>query len=163
MITEKIGDLLEDFENGKVNVIAHQCNCMHTMGAGIARIIADKFPEAEDADKATPYGSESKLGTFSVASLPDGRKIVNLYGQFTTSRSERATSYDAIFNALFELELVINNSKQRDQYTIGIPYGMSSDLAGASWTVIRAMLERIFGKSPVKLVIVRLPSMRELA
>lgn len=162
MIIEQVGDIFEEFEAGRINVIAHQCNCMHTMGGGIARIIAERYPEAKEADNKTVRGDFSKLGTYSLAFLSKGRKIVNIYGQAVPSTKERATNYDAIYRGLESLEAAIRSASVCDKYTIGVPYGLASDLAGASWRVIRAMLENIFGDSPVKLVIVRLPTMREL-
>lgn len=159
MITERIGDLLKDTQ---VNVIAHQCNCFHTMGGGIARIIAQIYPEAAEADRKTPYGSEAKLGTFSIAKTSDGKRIVNIYGQFNTSNSERATRYDALYTGLEKLESVIRLSTNPEQYIVGVPYGLGSALGGGSWLVVRAMLERIFGESPVQLHIVRLPNIADM-
>jgi len=162
MITERIGNLLTD---PQVNVIAHQCNCFHTMGGGIARIIAQMYPEAVRADNETPHGDESKMGTFSVATVQRGDKkirIVNMYGQYKTSNTERMTRYDALHDALFELEATIRASVNVDQYIVGVPYGLGSALGGGSWTIVRAILERIFGKSPVQLHIIRLPDVPDL-
>lgn len=40
------GDLIELALNGVFDVIVHGCNCQCTMGAGIAKSIRAKFPEA---------------------------------------------------------------------------------------------------------------------
>lgn len=180
MIKEKIGDIFEEFEKGGINVIAHQANCFHTMGGGIARIIAQRYPLAQEVDNKTLRGDREKLGTFSLASLPDGRKIVNIYSQYDTSAMlntqddikdsveesmalcGRATRYDAVVSAFEKLERIIAGAKNPEKYTIGIPYGYGSDLAGGSWTIIRAIIERVFGKSPVKVLIVRLPDKPDL-
>ena len=63
------GNLLEMAKNGEFDIIIHGCNCLHTMGAGIAKYIKQDFPEAFQADKKTKYADKQKLGTFSEAIL----------------------------------------------------------------------------------------------
>ncbi len=180
MVTEKIGDIFQEFENGGINVIAHQANCFHTMGGGIARVIAQKYPAAKKVDNETLRGDREKLGTFSVAVLPDGRRIVNVYSQYDTSAMlntqddikdsveeamaevGRATRYDAVVAGLTRLESLIRKSKEPSKYTIGIPYGYGSDLAGGKWKIVKAIIYSVFEKSPVNVVIVRLPDKPEL-
>ncbi len=79
------GDLIAMALAGRFDVIVHGCNCFHAMGAGIARAIADQFPEAQQADLATPFGARQKLGDISCAQLRRGTNditIVNAYTQF---------------------------------------------------------------------------------
>ena len=59
------GDLVQLALAGKFDVIVHGCNCMCTMGAGIAKQIKQKFPEAYRVDCQTKKGDRSKLGTIS--------------------------------------------------------------------------------------------------
>lgn len=77
------GDLLELFEDGFFDIIAHGCNCIAVMGAGVAKKIADRYPQARLADVAYEGKSDSimeQLGTYSVAEIGD-KKIFNLYTQ----------------------------------------------------------------------------------
>jgi|SRR6478736_1567031 len=159
MIISRIGNLLQD---DKVNVIVHQCNCHHIMGGGIARIISQLYPEAKDADLKTPYGDPEKMGSYSHARTKDGKVIVNVYSQFRTSSGERETSYDALTIALTKLEASLRNSSNGTKYVLGVPYGLGSDLARGSWTVVRAIIESVFAKSPIEMHIVRLPDAKEL-
>ena len=53
------GNLLNSFEKD-FNVILHGCNCFSTMGAGIAKQIAEKYPEAYRADKSSPMTLKEK-------------------------------------------------------------------------------------------------------
>jgi len=76
------GDLVELGKSGRFDVIVHGCNCQNEMGAGIARIIAKEFPEAEKADKATEKGDRDKLGTITHATAEcEGHDltVVNAY------------------------------------------------------------------------------------
>lgn len=71
------------------HILIQGCNCFNTMGAGIAKIIKDKYPEAFEVDKKTTKGNRDKLGSFTYADVnPDNEKgkikyIVNAYSQFT--------------------------------------------------------------------------------
>lgn len=160
MIREIEGNLLDWPEN--VNVMVHQANCFHTFGGGIARAIAQKYPEAPKADEEQSiYGDENKLGTFTVVKLADGKRIVNLYGQHKTSASERMTNYEALYTGLNTLHNVILQSDNAKDYVIGIPYGIGCGLGKASWRIIKTMIEVIFGKSDIPVVIVRLPNTPE--
>lgn len=51
------GDLIKLALSGKFTAIAHGCNCYKTMGAGIAKQIAERFPNVFEADKATMLGA----------------------------------------------------------------------------------------------------------
>lgn len=55
------------------------------MGAGIAKLIRTKFPEAYDVDLQTKKGDRSKLGTISTATVIRNNHeitIINAYTQF---------------------------------------------------------------------------------
>ena len=56
----KQGDLLQYAQEGVFDVIIHGCNCFCTMGAGIAKAIKARFPEAYQADCQTPKGDRAK-------------------------------------------------------------------------------------------------------
>ena len=100
------GDLIQLALNGQFDVIIHGCNCFHTMGAGIAKTIASAFPEAYEADKQSEYGTKSKLGTISTASIIRGEvrfEIVNAYTQFDWKGRGRRADYDAISHCFEEV------------------------------------------------------------
>ena len=165
MIEERTGDI---FKQAELDVIAHQANCFCTFGAGIARFIADEYQEASAADKATKHGDREKLGTYSRALIKRGDRkfmIANVYGQYATSYKSgaRATEYDAIYNGLTLLRDDLLELDADRVMNIGIPYGIASDLAGASWRVVREMIYDIFEDTDkIKVVICRLPGMRDL-
>ena len=79
------GDLVKLALDGQFDAIVHGCNCFHTMGAGIAKTIASVLPEAFEADKATAYSEEAKLGTISTATIQrisSNFVVINAYTQF---------------------------------------------------------------------------------
>ncbi|MHA2407305.1 MAG: hypothetical protein ACXACA_02900 [Candidatus Ranarchaeia archaeon] len=173
MIEERDGDI---FKQADLYVIAHQANCFHAMGSGIARIISEKFPEAYEADCETVHGDKNKLGTYSCAltrypqsdQLSGQVCIANIYGQYRFGgRSQtpptRDTSYDSLYDGVKLLRDDLTTSKA-GQTVIGIPYGIGSDLGGASWRVVREMLFELFdGHEKLTCVICRLPGTKDLS
>jgi O-acetyl-ADP-ribose deacetylase (regulator of RNase III) len=140
------------------DVIAHCCNCFNTMGSGVARAIRDKYPEAYTADEATVKGDFKKLGTFSYAKVltPNNRikYVANIYGQGTYGAGTRQVNYEAIYKGISALEEKLRKiADTNPDATIAFPYKMGSDLAGGDWRIINQMIEVIFEKSPLHVVI----------
>jgi len=140
-IENRQGDLLKQPD---INVIVHIANLYHTFGAGIAKQIADKYPEAFEADKKTPHGNNSKLGSFSFAKTDDGKTVINGYAMEGLGVGKRQTNYEAIYRILDSKKALV----------VGIPKFLGCGLAGGDWKIVNAMIESIFLDSKVKLVIV---------
>ena len=97
MNIEVIDGNLLDFPND-INVIAHSCNTRNIMGAGIAKQIKDRYPEAYEADtKAYNFEYDENgqyvhwLGKFSKAQINDGRHIYNMYTQASVGEGRRVS------------------------------------------------------------------------
>lgn len=76
------GDIFDEFDLNKEQILVHGCNCFHSMSGGIARLIALRYPQAQEADKSnTEFADIDKLGSYSEASI-DKNKIINLYTQY---------------------------------------------------------------------------------
>ncbi len=76
IIETKRGDLLDAFDLNEVSTIVHGCNCFRSFGAGIAKSIKERYPEAYDADLNTAHGDKNKLGQYSYAELSDDKTII---------------------------------------------------------------------------------------
>lgn len=134
MIKHVKGDLLALADMGYFDVIAHGCNCHHMMGAGIAKQIAIKHPNAYDVDKMTTYGDPLKLGTFSLALSDDEELVIaNLYTQFRGGICAKEILYPSIRSCFKELDKFFNNVK------IGIPM-IGSGIAGGDWEDILSVI-----------------------
>lgn len=132
------GDLVALALQGEFDVIVHGCNCFHTMGAGIAKTMASKFPEALAADRATSYGDTSKLGTISTAQVERGQHkliIVNAYTQFHWKGSGRKVDYEALGRCFREIANSYSGSR------IGYPL-IGAGLAGGDWTMIAPRIDQ---------------------
>ena len=128
-------------------VIAHGCNCFCTMGAGIAKQIARKYPQVLEADKQTKRGDPAKLGTFSKSVVPY-RDIYNLYTQFTYGVGENHLDLDALERSLTAMLIDVEATEkklelERGDFDIAIPM-IGCGLAGGNWNDVEAILQRVF-------------------
>jgi O-acetyl-ADP-ribose deacetylase (regulator of RNase III) len=138
MITETIkGDLLQLFKEGKFSAIAHGANCYCTMGAGIARQIAEQFPGALESDiRFEKQGDWKKLGAFSYESTKYGN-IYNLYTQFLPGSN---FEYSALIYALSELEFMIELSTGLDNFVLGVPL-IGCGIGGGNEEIVKEILD----------------------
>lgn len=131
------GDLITLALEGEFDVIIHGCNCYNTMGAGIARAVRDRLPEAFAADRATIKGDFEKLGTYTSAEMvrDDVRfTVINAYTQGNYRGSGALVDYDAIrsnFRAV---------AKNFPDARIGYPK-IGAGLAGGDWDRIAAIID----------------------
>lgn len=148
------GNLL-DFPYG-INTIAHCCNTMNVMGAGIAKSIAERYPQAKEADDECARIGQNELGERSFAEfeieendLDDSQKFIkvtrkckifNLYTQDGIGFG-REVNYEALYRNLHLMRNSLNNDPN---CVLGLPYQMSSGLAGGSWEIVNAMINTIF-------------------
>ena len=135
MIYNINGDLLQS----DCTVIAHQANCHSTMGAGIARAIAIKYPKAESVDADSSMTPKEKFGKYTIAKA-DKVHIVNLYGQYNMGRG-RHTNYKMLRDALGNfLNDASKNIIDVDTSKVGVPFGMGCGLGGGNWEVVKEIL-----------------------
>lgn len=143
----------------EINTIAHSCNTMNVMGAGIAKQIADRYPEAKEADDIASKAGLNELGEFSFAEVEIDDKndsfphqqfgvnkrkgiIYNLYTQDSIGFG-REVNYEALYRNFLLMRNTINNDPNA---VLGLPYEISSGLAGGSWEIVRAMINTIFAQ-----------------
>lgn len=124
---KEIGNLLDMADQGHFDVIVHGCNCFHKMKSGIAKDIAQRYPQAEEVDLATERGSRGKLGTFTYTSASgrDGGKflIVNAYTQYMWSGYYDVFEYGAFDKVLNRLVPFLNNiyENSSEVVRVGMP------------------------------------------
>ncbi|WP_210463130.1 macro domain-containing protein [Rufibacter roseolus] len=131
------GDLVKKALNNEFDLIIHGCNCQCVMGAGIAKTIKEKFPEAYKADLGTKKGDKSKLGTISSAELSVNGKtliVVNAYTQFDWKGTGVKADYDAVRSAFSHIKGKFSGLK------IAYP-AIGAGLAGGDWKIISAIIE----------------------
>ena len=135
------GDLIKAAKSGKVDVIIHQANCFCLMGAGIARIIADEFPEMYKVDQETIVGDITKFGSFSYAYMNKyNLHGFNAYGQYRTGRS---TDYDQLKSSLLQINKYIDDNIDDKNIRIGLPM-LGCGIGGGDWNVVDQIIKDVF-------------------
>jgi len=142
------GALITLMESGDYDVVVHGCNCFCTMGAGVAKVLRRRFPQAYAADLKTEKGDRSKLGTFTVAkvqtmcSSPEKKMalrrfaIANAYIQYRYSSRRQQINYGALRHCMRHLNTAFKGSKIRF-----LMPKIGAGLAGGDWTKIAAIIE----------------------
>jgi len=142
-LNEITGDLITMAADGSFDLIAHGCNCFHTMGAGLALALAKRFPEIRAADQQTIYADRTKLGTYSLAQVftrAPGKllTILNCYTQYYYGWIKTAKplcSYPAT-----QQVMTIINHEFKGQH-LGLPR-IGGGLARGKWSIIKAIIGR---------------------
>lgn len=144
------GCLLDAFDKGDVSIIGHCCNMQHVMGAGIAKQIKQRYPQAFIADGHWHKQHKDTRAFFSTALAPiagDTKQgiIFNLYGQVRYGRETRHLHYGLIARALNAMAYHCSNE------TVGFNYNMGCGNAGGDWTVVYELIEASFKSINVKI------------
>ncbi len=98
------GDIFKAFEDKHFNFLLHQCNCTVGMGAGIARIIKDKYPSVSKMDNKLihydVFQNEFPLkvyGNSFINKVDENKYVVNLYSQFYIGSPEKVDNNDNFY------------------------------------------------------------------
>lgn len=130
------GDLLKLALAGWFDLIIHGCNCQCAMGAGIAKTIKQRFPEAYEADLSTVPGCRGKLGSYSQAVIHrNGTEFItiNAYTQFHWIGKGVHADYKAIRSVFNKLKKEFTGKR------IGYPL-IGAGLAGGDWNIIEEII-----------------------
>jgi O-acetyl-ADP-ribose deacetylase (regulator of RNase III) len=128
------GNLIQLALQGEFDVIVHGCNCFCTMASGIAKQIAQTFPEARDVDARTGRGIADKLGSISYAQC-DPVLVVNGYTQYSYGRDPKVVyvDYDAVRSVFQAVKTKFAGER------IGYPM-LGAGLANGDWEVIAEII-----------------------
>lgn len=157
------GNLLDMFDNGDFDVIAHGCNCLGVMGAGIALQIKNRYPMAFYHYIHLYETSGLNLGDAQkVKYTENGRfqEIYNLMTQYSIGIKPNGEFPFDIIAYQNALEIMIKDIKSTyvecETYPVkvGIPR-IGSGLAGGDAIGIEQTTREIFEKHPeIELTIV---------
>lgn len=124
-------------------VICHQVNCMGVMGAGIAKQVRLRFPNAyqDYVQLVRSWGSHECLGKCQLIEVVQKTLYVaNLFGQYRYGRDKRYTDYGALSSSLASLAHW-HKTNCHPNFPIFIPYKMGCSLAGGDWNEVEAIIE----------------------
>lgn len=133
------GDLIDLYERGHFDVIVHGCNCQNLMGMGIARALAEKYPELMIADREFPIPVQNyqRLGNYSKITHMNTQTnrlccILNAYTQYNPGK-------DLCYLALEMVLKKINNTYKPER--IGIPL-IGCGLGGGNWNIVKKIIKK---------------------
>ena len=93
MIEYRKGCLITAFESGAELAIAHGCNCLNIMGAGIAYQVKNRLPELYLADTRAHLSGKAVPGEISYHFYNQRKVGINLYTQFGISKTADVFKY----------------------------------------------------------------------
>lgn len=126
------------------DIICHQVNCQGVMGAGLAKQIRQRWPQAyEDYIKFCGHSSPyDKLGEVRLTEVTLGKYIAHIFAQLNYGRRNLCyTDYDAL-NCGFEY---LAKFQHDTGVRVAFPYGIGCGLAGGDWNVVKSKIEAYFG------------------
>lgn len=140
MYKEIKGNLLDLFDQGEFEIIGHGCNCKCIMGAGIAKQIKERYPEAYFSDRNSILISVEKLGNFS---SNEEETIFNLYSQYEPGKN---LDYEALTLALRKINMCYKGLH------IGLPQ-IGCGIAGGDWNRVKSIIQQELKDMDVTIVI----------
>lgn len=145
MLMHTKGNLLDMFDNNEVDMIAHGANCFNLMGAGIAKQIKDRYPEAFYADKYYPLSKLDRLGNFSEAM---NGTLFNLYTQYHPGPNAR---YAAIELCFTKLNNHLSEYRLCGLDTLGIPL-IGCGIGGLQWDKVEEIISQTYDATDIVVV-----------
>jgi O-acetyl-ADP-ribose deacetylase (regulator of RNase III) len=123
------GDLLES----GIPVIAHQCNCVTTRGAGLAASMFAKYPYSDIYSKKI-LGVRVP-GEIRVCYPPEeGPIVVNLLAQFKPGKPKESETKAVRLAWFRQTLLMLGKFMTTGKHTlVGMPYNIGCGLAGGDW------------------------------
>ena len=145
------GDLLDAFDKGDVNIIAHGVNCQGVMGSGISKSVKTRYPlvfkhyyDLVQANKVSSPRSADLLGCSQEIDMCNNKTIVNLFSQdYYSNRDVRNTSYDAIDQGLYLIKRYMQPNEK-----LGLPK-IGAGLGGGDWKIIETIINQTFNDREV--------------
>jgi O-acetyl-ADP-ribose deacetylase (regulator of RNase III) len=139
MLIEKDGDLLES----DAQYIVHQCNCVSSSSAGIAKFIFNKYPDSNIYKTRT---EPSTPGTIQVCEGERG--IINLFGQYYPGSSSFDNDSKELRISWFK-ECLNEIYRMRDKIkSIAFPHGIGCGLAGGDWELYKQFIKKLAEHMP---------------
>ena len=155
MIKEMHGDIFHLLDTGVVQAIAHGCNGIGVMGAGVAYDVQLRWPRLLKG-----YQEFCKNGMFAdvrvhVYEIPEGelnagRIIANLY---TQPRPGKCAELQLILAAVQKLDWILTETEVYDVKSVAMPW-IGAGLGGLKWPDVRDALRLALEASPIEYLLV---------
>lgn len=125
---------------GPERFLAHGCNAAGVMGAGVAKVVRQKYPMAYEFYRWEHYQSGLKLG--QVYFIDCGSKVIlNCITQQTYGRGQQV-NYEAIESCMKQINDIANDQE------VAMPM-IGAGLGGGDWTKIEKIINDTATFKPV--------------
>lgn len=156
MLNYKVGCLTQAFLKNEVWNIGHQANCFCTMKSGVAKTIAEVFPEAVRADNKTEKGDIKKLGGITSTVCQKYKRetlgwVFNIYGQYDYGTDSQKTNYKSLELGLQRVCDFLLEERPKER-SLGLPK-LGAGLAGGNWDIISKIIEKELVEKGIPVVI----------
>ena len=139
-----IKTITDDILNANGCYIAHQCNCLSVMSAGLARTIFRRYPEVNDYRQHETKRIPGTVNTYSFKECKTGPVgVINMFSQVSPGRSvnnnQKKMRLELFNRCLHEIATTFTG---QGPVTIAFPYKIGCGLAGGDWHIYLDMLEK---------------------
>lgn len=135
------GNLVELADLGEFDAIVHGCNCFNTMGAGVAKAISSRWPQALEVDNMTNKGDKHKLGDYTSVYVDTqagkgALQIINGYTQYQYGNDPYVcyVNYEKVRRLFQTLNQDLIGKR------VGIPL-IGAGLANGEWYIIERLIK----------------------
>lgn len=137
-VVHVVGDLLGSEEK----FIAHGCNTQGVMGRGIARLIAERYPEVEHTYRVACRAKDFRVGSCQDVFVPEeGRTIFNLGTQRFPGKDATYWAVMLSIGNLFEWCRTMNVAR------VAIPR-IGCGLGGLDWNSVEWVIRGVYDWVP---------------
>lgn len=154
----KKGDLT--LHGDEYSVIAHCVNDINRMGSGVAKAILTRWPIVKEkyhewGDRGYHLRDKTKipfvLGQIQLVPVKKNVQVCNLIGQrdIVPYKNIPPVRYQSVLEGMYRLSDWMNQNKYK---TLAIPR-ICCGLAGGEWKHIETILNRVFGKSDIQIIV----------
>lgn len=134
MITYYNGDLLKS----KCDIIAHQVNLDGIFGSGLAKQIAEKYPQCE-------YGCQKFVKLFSYKELLGKCYYYKYCNTFIFNCFTQNLEFYTVYNSILEcFQYIYTFCIEHNYKTIGIPKNYGCGIATGNWDKVEEIFKNIF-------------------
>ena len=150
MLTQINGDITK-IKSDNLKIICHQCNCVGSMGAGLALTLKKEFPKCYDDYMEAYITSKLKLGNVIISDIKKNNTIIlHICGQYHYKGKKPLTNYNALTTAFNEIKEYLNILKTKNiEYNIYFPYKFGCGLAGGNWNTVYTLIEQILPETVI--------------
>lgn len=113
-------------------IICQQVNCQGVMGAGLAKVIMDKFPIVKIRyDENFKMNKGFQFGTSDIVVISDNLKVANIYSQDKYGNPSKTKEVYTDKDKL--IENIVKISKDFAELPVYIPIGIGCGYGGENW------------------------------